>query len=281
MAAAALGPCRRIADLSWPHREAVVVELEAATGERVVAKAHRRATRFEAESLAYERWVPSLGQRAPQLIAADPVAQVIIVTKLDGRPLSRPVADVDLPEVYRQAGELLARYHRADPPVRINGYADQQRQRFADWIARAGERVLDYDQIAFVERKLAVLDEAPDPFGVPCHRDWQPFNWIVDEAGVISVIDFELSQIDPWYEDLLRLWWYEWTATPQLAAPFFDGYGRRPSESETRMLLAKSALDHLIAIVWAAEHADDSVRDHAHRSLSHAMQLTRSSRARA
>src|SRR5262245_35679653 len=104
VAAAALGPCRWIADLSWTQREAVVVELEAADGERVVAKAHRRPSKFEAETFAYERWVRSLGQQAPQLIAADRTAQVIITTKLPGRPLSRFAADVDLPDVYRQAG---------------------------------------------------------------------------------------------------------------------------------------------------------------------------------
>lgn len=64
--------------------------------------------------------------------------------------------------------------------------------------------------VAFVDEQLAILEAMPDPLGVPCHRDWQPRNWVIDDAGSIRAFDFERSRPAPWHEDLYRLWWNEW-----------------------------------------------------------------------
>ncbi len=107
-----------------------------------------------------------------------------------------------------------------------------------------------------------------DPLGVPCHRDWQPRNWLVDDDGVVAVIDFEHARPGPWHEDLNRLWWDEWAADPALARAFFAGYGRRPDEAELATLLAVSVLGHLSTIVWADGHGDPAFGAHARRCLA-------------
>jgi hypothetical protein len=66
-----LGRCRVVAEHAWPHGESLVVVLETADDQTVVAKGHRRAEKFAVEHEAYERWVPALGDAAPRLLAAD------------------------------------------------------------------------------------------------------------------------------------------------------------------------------------------------------------------
>lgn len=271
VATRAIGPCVPIADLSWSHRESLVIELETASGARLIAKAHRQASNFSAEHLAYQRWVPSLGKCAPRLLLADPTSQILIMTKLDGTEFSMD-SHADPFAAYRQAGELLARFHAAELPVRLDGYAQSRRQRLAKWVERADPSILDSEDIEFVEQQLAVFDELPDPFGVPCHSDWQPRNWLVDNDGVISAIDFEHARLAPWHNDLSRLWWNEWMETSGLASAFFAGYGRTMDEDEARSFMSTSILGHLTTIVWAHEHGDDAFAAHARRCLALAKQ---------
>lgn len=267
VAARSVGPCAVVADLSWDHGEAVVVELQTASGQRLIGKAHRQAGKFAAECIAYERWVPALGRHAPRLIVADPECQVLILTKLDAAALAeRP--DVDMLDVHRQAGALLARFHGSEPAVLIEGHARLQRERLAAWVDRAAANVLSSEDVSLVDRQLAALDTLPDPAGVPCHRDWQPRNWLVDDGGVVHAIDFEHARVAPWYEDLQRLWWNEWLDAPACADAFFDGYGRTLDGDELSAFTATSALGHLTTIVWAHEHADDDFGAHARRCLA-------------
>ena len=136
------------------------------------------------------------------------------------------------------------------------GYAASQRRRLADWVRRAGPGVLAADEVDIVSAALAALDDLPDPLGVRCHRDWQPRNWLVDDDGILRVFDFEHWRVEPWVEDLQRLWRDEWQDRPELAAAFFDGYGRRPDEVAERWLEGLAMLGHLTTIVWADEHDD-------------------------
>ena len=91
---------------------------------------------------------------------------------------------------------------------------------------------------------------------MPCHRDWQTRNWLVDAAGEPWAIDFEHARVAPWFEDVGRLWWREWQGRPGLAEAFFDGYGRRLDGDDRRWFDISSALWHLTTIVWADEHDD-------------------------
>lgn len=281
VASRAVGACAAVADRSWPHGEARVIEVRNDAGRAFIGKAHRRAERFEAELRAYRRWVPALGHRAPRLVAVEPAHRIIVMTKLDATHLdSRRSIDpvhpvhliqpIDPLEVHRQAGVLLRAFHEAEPAVRLDGHLGAKRMRLDAWVGRAGPGVLHPEEVRFVEEQLAAVEGSPDPLGVPCHRDWQPRNSLIDGAGTLHAIDFEHARPAPWHEDLRRLWWDEWAADPELARAFFGGYGRVPTEDETRLLLAASMLGHLVTIVWAHEHGDAAYGAHARRCLAQA-----------
>jgi len=265
-----LGPTEVLADLSWPHGEAVVLDLWSG-GRRAVGKAYRQQAKFANELLAFERWVPAIADRAPVVLGADPVGQVLLFSHLDGQPASS--LDLgDAADLHRRAGALLARFHRADEAVPLDGFLDGQRRRLDDWAARARRGLLATDEIGLVAAHLDAVADLDDPLGVPCHRDWQPRNWLVDRAGEPWAFDFEHARIGPWFEDVQRLWWDEWQDAPALADAFFDGYGRRLDDAERRWLAATSALWHLTTVVWADEHDDAAFVDAARVRL-HTMQL--------
>jgi hypothetical protein len=276
-----IGPCDVVADLSWPHGESRVVELSTPTGARFVAKAHLRPAKFAAELTAYEKWVTSLGEHAPRLVGAGADDNVLIMTRIDGGPAGDATVGaapasvdahttIDVTSMHRQAGALLARFHGAAPPVRLDGYAASQRERLATWCERAEPSVLRSDEIAFVAHALDVLDDRPDPLGVPCHRDWQPRNWLVDANGIVSAIDFEHARVSPWFEDLQRLSANEWAHHPPLADAFFEGYGHCLSGADEQRMRATAALGHLVTIVWAHEHRDHDYEARARDWLSRA-----------
>lgn len=266
----AVGQCTVVADLSWPHGESVVLDLAAADGSRYVGKAYRRAAKFAAELHAYRSWVPALDNRAPQLIDADEERRVLLITRLDARHLTNEQAGDD-PDVSRQAGQLLRRFHDSQAGMPVVGYAERQRIRVEEWVARARPGLLSEEEVAFARAQLAVFRRQDDPIGVPCHRDWQQRNWLIDEEGRLSVIDFEHARVGPWHDDLHRLWWADWRVRPTLTAAFFDGYGRDPRDDEREALFAASSIGHLCTIVWSDEHEDVSFGDYGRRSLQAAM----------
>src|SRR5436853_28029 len=72
-ATAALGPVEVVRDLTWELQLSAVLDVVDADGTHWVVKAHRDRGHYEAERDAYRAWVPSLGDRSPQLRAADDV----------------------------------------------------------------------------------------------------------------------------------------------------------------------------------------------------------------
>ena len=121
-AAELLGPTEVLGDRSWPHGESVVLELWCG-GRRVIGKAYRQRAKFLNERLAYRRWVPAIADRAPELLGADPGGEVLLFSLVDGQPASA-VDGVAALELHRSAGALLARFHAAEAPVRLDGFLE-------------------------------------------------------------------------------------------------------------------------------------------------------------
>ncbi|MGY6502013.1 MAG: phosphotransferase enzyme family protein [Acidimicrobiales bacterium] len=270
---AALGPCRVLVDHSWPHGESRVVELETESGRRVVGKSYRQEIKYLIEADAYRRWVPALGQGAAELLACDDRAHVLVLSWIDARPVA-DVEGADLVDVHRQAGRLLARLHAAEPPIVMDDFVGALRRRLDEWVERDVDGVLEPAEVAFVADRLTDIAGLPDPVGVICHRDWSPRNWLVDDTGHVSVIDFESVRHAPWFEDLRRVWWNEWADDPELADAFFAGYGRRPTDDEVRSLEVVSSLEHITTIVWAHEHDDEPFGARARDLLAAARRRT-------
>lgn len=264
-ARSSVGPCEAVADLSWPLQLAAVVEVVTADGRRLIAKAHGGRAQYDVEVDAYRRWVPAIAERAPELVVADDERGVLVVTALDGEV--EPVLDRETERrVHRDAGVVLRRFHEAERAVADPDAVERRVQSFRHWTGRAGDGLLDADDMAFAEKWVDRLRLLPAMPAVPTHGDWSPRNWLVDH-GVVRVIDFERAGPAWWTKDLERLWWKEWLDRPDLRDAFLDGYGRELSELEATALLGGSVLGQLTTIAWGTEHGDLSFAEHGRATL--------------
>jgi aminoglycoside phosphotransferase len=260
-----LGPLEFVADRSWPHGVSTVIEVRSVNGKSMIVKSPADVAKFDAELHAYVRWAPVLVGHVPELIASDRSRRLLIVSKLRGE-----IGDLSV-ATFREAGRLLRLLHGAEPPTPIVGFADSCRARFDTWMQRARPGVLSGAEVDFVDQKVARLDGLPDPEGVPCHRDWQPRNWLTASDATVSVIDFGNSRVGHWFQDFERMWWTEWRTNPGLGRAFFEGYGRELSAVDREQLRATSILWLFTTIVWADEVGDAPFGDHARARLGDAM----------
>src|SRR5690606_4426398 len=142
------------------------------------------------------------------------------------------------PDTYTQAGDLLRRLHsqsaREDPD-----HEKRTIERALSWLD-APHRV----DAATAAKTRQILESAPRPSVtvVPAHGDWQPRNWLIENATV-RVIDFGRFAFRPAATDLTRLAAKQWRNRPDLEAAFFDGYGADPRDPELwRMDRLKEAI---------------------------------------
>jgi Ser/Thr protein kinase RdoA (MazF antagonist) len=261
-AARVVGRCDLVADLSWEIPLAVVLHLRTAAGRNVVAKRHADQNLFDGELLAYERWVPSIAERAPELVGFDRDARVLVITMLDGSSPDPTASSVQL-----EAGSILRRFHDAEPHPVAQDWFEQRMSRARSWAAEADPGVIDPDDLEWALAQIQPFVGLEVPM-VPCHGDWQPRNWLVDASGCIRVIDFERAKPSWWIHDLQRLVWQEWAATPALAPAFLEGYGRALAPHEIDGLWASSAAGHIVQIAWATHHGDARFADDGRRHLA-------------
>lgn len=267
IAATHLGAVEAIDDLSWEHAESLVLELRTSTGERAIAKAFRERKKFQGELTYYETFVAALGSRAPELLGVDLEGQVLVLSKLNGRHAQDP--DLRYSRVvHEDAGRALRLLHDALPPIVMDGFAEFQSQRVAGWIARCPQGLVGQREIEFAAAAAERLHDLPPPLGVACHRDWQPRNWLWDDAIGVQVIDFEHGRTGPWHEDLVRLIGDEWRGRPDLAEAFYDGYGQQMDTDELEVFGAVAAIAAFTTIVWAAEHEDTAFGEHGRARLA-------------
>jgi len=254
-----------VADRSWPHGVSTVVEVETADGTALIVKQPRAVDKFDAELHTYRHWAPALEGHVPDLVAADRDTRVLVFSKKPGE-----IGDGSV-STFREAGRLLRLLNGAEPPTSMVGFAAACRVRFDTWVRRARPVLLDAAEVEFVVEQVSRLADFPDPAGVPCHRDWQPRNWLTALDGSVAVIDFGNARVGHWLQDFERMWWTEWCTAPELGHAFFEGYGRTLSDDERTQLRATSILWLLTTVVWADEVDDAVFRDHARSQLHQAM----------
>jgi len=254
-----------VADRSWPHGVSTVVEVETADGTALIAKQPRAVDKFDAELHAYRHWAPALEGHVPDLVAADRDTRVLVFSKMPGE-----IGDGSV-STFREAGRLLRLLNGAEPPTSMVGFAAACRLRFDTWVRRARPGLLDAAEVEFVVEQVSRLADFPDPAGVPCHRDWQPRNWLTAPDGSVAVIDFGNARVGHWFQDFERMWWTEWRTAPELGHAFFEGYGRTLSDDERTQLRATSILWLLTTVVWADEVDDATFCGHARSQLHQAM----------
>lgn len=263
-----LGPCELEHDYSWAHGMSAVLRLRDARGVTWFAKRHRERDRHEAEVTAYRQWVPALSGHAPRLHAASDVRSAIIVSAIPGEPVPWPAADLcALPDtdrlaeqaLQREAGVLLRRFHDAQPPLPWDDLGAAKIAEFDGLMPMASE-LLGKRDLALARAKVETLSGLPCPGQVPCHRDYTPRNWLVND-GVQYVIDFEHARLDVWLADLARLHLGIWPDRPDLKEAFLDGYGRQLSDTDHAILQGVAALTATWLVVKARQIQQPALED--------------------
>jgi hypothetical protein len=254
-----LGDVSVVADRSWPHRRSVVLQLRDARGVEWILKHFRHEENFRREVDAYRHWVSSLGGAAPSLLAVSDDSRSILLTAEPGEV--RLVRDAD---VHHRAGSLVRRFHAAVPAKRDDGLADRLADRLERFSRTAGHLITEEDR-AFLREGIDMVQDLAEYDLVPVHLDNQPRNWLVDAGGAVRLIDFELSRLDVWVRDLVRLQHWDWEQDSELREAFCDGYGARLTEDDLLLMDVMGALSAATTVLWAREHGD---RDFEQRGRS-------------
>ncbi|MEZ4320403.1 MAG: aminoglycoside phosphotransferase family protein [Myxococcota bacterium] len=238
--------------VGWDHGESRVWRVEGRT--TVYVKRHRRARKQPQELRAYRDWLSQHPGRCPTVLAADRTTLVLSALPgrlVDGLELPQTVA-IDL---HRQAGRWLRALH--DVPIadgRAPWLATDIPSRAREWATRAEGLVAN----RVTERLLdtVTVECFADCDAVPCHRDFSPRNWLVDDHGQLGVIDFESSHPDCAMVDLVKLVQGPWLDDPSLEPAFWKGYGRTPGPEDRARLDALDLLVAVSTVVWARDHHD-------------------------
>ncbi|WP_329007647.1 aminoglycoside phosphotransferase family protein [Micromonospora rifamycinica] len=246
--------CRRLLDvdvtpLNWHPGHAGTRVLRAATAEHgeVIVKPHRSPERHTQEVNAYRTWVPTLGGRAPRLLAAADDPPAIIITAVPGIPLRHRTLDSEAGQgAYRQAGRLLRTFHAAGPPRLEPDWTAWLAQRAEYWIHQAADRITSRFRTELRAHMRALQGLGPLP-AMPCHLDFMPRNMIHSDDGILRLIDFEHSRYDLPARDLVRLTTRIWPHRPDLRDSFLHEYGH-PGTLDREVLEHCAHLDALTTL---------------------------------
>ena len=241
-----------VLDRSDLHRAGTTALVLSAGDDRFLVKTAAEGVRhIDRELAAFRSWLAPWTEtgHAPSLVEADREARIIVMTHLDGEPASTSAAIHD-PEIYRQAGELLAVFH-GQASVEDEDYEPELNERALSWLDGTG---LDED---LVERLRTEITSWPTPTTVlvPTHGDWQPTSWVLD-AGTVRVIDSGRFGFRPALYDLSRLSAQDFTRNDTFEKAFCEGYGSDPREPEAWHRL--QVRDAISVAAWAhrAGHAE-------------------------
>lgn len=223
-------PPVRVADRSWPDGKSSVYELRDGEGVSWFVKQHHDPASYSAELFAYRRWVSAVADRAPVLRAHDDSQLALVVSAVP----SSGIRDWRDDDIRRDAGALLRRFHTGESFGLWDDIAAVKQAAVEQWVRRE-DGLLARREVDFVSGCATALASLPKPARVPCHRDYTPRNWVIDN-GRVQVIDFEDAGADAWLTDIGRVTIGYWRDEPHLTDAFLDGYGRRLSTDEVAVM---------------------------------------------
>jgi Ser/Thr protein kinase RdoA (MazF antagonist) len=222
---------------------------------------------FEAELHSYQYWSPALPGETARLVGASPGLRAILLSRLPGRPCSKPTL-----AACWHAGHLLARMQAAVPPrpCAHGSFADVVAQDLAHWLA-AGADVLSARESAIGAEAAASLAAFDHASLVPCHGDFVPRNWLVTDDGQwVGLIDFEHSRYDAAEADLAILWDGELAELPDHRAVLLTGYGDLDGVGRRRLTTLR-IVAALARVVGGSHARDERVELVGRRALSSLM----------
>jgi aminoglycoside phosphotransferase (APT) family kinase protein len=290
-AAEVLGPVEIIEDATRGHPDTgsrLRRFRASSSAEDFVVKSYERRGDWAHEVHAYEEWTPKLGKHAPRMLAArDDAPLAILTTWLPGRDAEAASLSAEQErDMWRAAGHALAMLH-ALPPADFFGPCDRDGTpitgvptqdapsyvtgEFEDWIER-GERArcINADERAYVRSIGDLVSAFAGERPTPCHRDWYPGNWIVnDEGGWVGAVDWEFAYPDVRAADVSRYPSWELVHRPDLIEALDEGYSAILTPVDPTQRHVARTLYALTAIVWGRETGYAGFEREGHEALSH------------
>ena len=257
-----LGPWEVLADHSWPLQDTTVLHVRSTGGEHIVKVRDQVGHEID----ACLRAQALLSDRGPRLEHHDVRAGILVTSYLPGELVEGTRAESD-PDVYRQAGELLA---RLQVPAEVSGsYAGKALAVVSRRIAEAEGLVPESDLAALRTRAGRFT---PRPVRLYfTHGDYQPRNWVIDD-GRVAVIDFERSQDRSWVSDLVRLQNQQFTGHPERERAFMAGLGRTVEGEDAELLAIESLRQSLGTVVWAHSMGNQGFEEHGRTMITRFLQ---------
>ncbi|MFE2163941.1 phosphotransferase enzyme family protein [Streptomyces sp. NPDC059447] len=277
-----LGPIVTLRDTSHDRPSSRVWELGCDKSVRHYLKISPNENFFTRESLAYRSAVPALGHsRAPQLVDSRAEDLALLLTAVPGVPVKgSPLIAAEQRAVHRQVGTLVARLHeagevrgaaRADAETALDAAADGAEKH----LARAGDRLSPGEQQLVRDYAERLRGVGRVPVGY-IHGDNQPRNWLWSRPDRrLALVDYEQSRPAPVVQDLVILATAEWVDHPDRMRAFFQGFGRRLTESERYALRYLTALDAVSCLAWGPDNDDAFVTARGRRTLDRLMREDR------
>jgi hypothetical protein len=261
-----LGDLEVVADHSWGLVDTVVLRVRSQHGDVIVKAAGPDNHHIAREIAAHRIWTRPWLERGAigSLVQSSEEDRMLALEYLPGQLVQDVPDAAGDPETYRQAGALLAGFHKQTTRLDDEYEAAADAKALA-WLDR--EHRIDPATEARLRAAIATHDHRPVNL-VPTHGDWQTRNWLVDQ-GVVRIIDLGRAEWRPALTDFARLARREWEGRPDLEVAFLDGYGHDPRDPAAwRATLLREAIG---TAVWAYLVGDVAFEEQGHRMVSAAL----------
>ncbi|MCX4241460.1 aminoglycoside phosphotransferase family protein [Paraliomyxa miuraensis] len=267
-----LGDPIRFEPVGTEHGEARVWRATLADHRTAYLKVHRVPDKWRRERALLQRLAEPPAAPVPAVLAHDAEGLALL---LEARPGVQASTHAWTAEQRIALHEQAGRFRRRLDAVPLDGeddlpLPDAMDRRLRAWIERArtglDAPLLRAVQAAFDSRCFEHADRRW------CHRDFGPYNWIVDPSGPhLSVIDFGQARPDAWLMDVIKLWDEPWVHDPALADAFWRGYGRKPASIERQQLRQLALLHGLATATWGDRHHHAHFSRHGRAVLARAL----------
>lgn len=254
-----------VADESWGLLDTHVLHVAGDRHDVTVKASGPSNSHFPRELLAHRRWTAPLVASGDTgaLLAVDESLRVLVIERVPGH-LALGSTDEHSPDVHRQSGALLRRFHDQHA-ARDDGFLGAETAKAI--AALSSPHRIPADVAARAGALLRDSGPSATPL-VPTHGDWHPRNWIVHD-GRLRAIDFGRFALRPPAFDLTRLAVLHWQSEPALEQAFFDGYGADPRQPGAwRWLQLREAVG---TAVWGFTVGDERFERQGHRMLADAL----------